>query len=77
MEEEPGQEQGWGEAGEHKTDPWGLKPTLLLFHESFSMADMSSGFRRDESGSAPAALMSSSTAASHEKVRRAEGTCVG
>lgn len=65
------------EAEEHETDPWELKPTLLLFHESFSMADRSSGFRIDESGSAPAALMSSSTAASHEKVRSAEGTCGG
>lgn len=70
----------WGdgeEAGEHETDPRGLKPTLLLFHESFSMAARSSGFRIDELGSAPAALMSSSTAASHEKVRRAEGTWGG
>lgn len=41
------------------------------------MAARSSGFRMDELGSAPAALMSSSTAASHEKVRRAEGTCGG
>lgn len=41
------------------------------------MADRSSGFRIDVSGLAPAALMSSSTAASHEKVRRAEGTCNG
>ena len=39
------------------------------------MADRSSGFRIDVSGWVPAALMSSSTAASHEKVRRAEGTC--
>lgn len=65
------------EAGEHETNPRGLKPTLLLFHESLSMATRSSGFRIDESGSAPAALMSSSTAVSHEKVRRAEGTCGG
>lgn len=49
----------------------------LLFHESFSMVNRSSGFRIDESGLAPAALMSSSTAMSHEKVRRAEGTCGG
>jgi hypothetical protein len=47
------------------------------FQESFSMATRSSGFRTDESGSAPAALMSSSTAVSQEKVRRAEGTCSG
>lgn len=40
------------------------------------MADRSSGFRM-ASGSTPAALMSSSTAMSHEKVRRAEGTCGG
>ena len=39
------------------------------------MADRSSGFRTDVSGWVPAALMSSSTAMSHEKVRRAEGTC--
>lgn len=64
-------------AGEHETDPRGVKPTLLLFHESFSMVDRSSGFRIEESGSAPAALRSSSRAASHEKVRRAEGTCGG
>lgn len=65
------------EAGEHETELWGLRPTLLLFHESFSMVNRSSGFRIDESGLAPAALMSSSTAMSHEKVRRAEGTCGG
>lgn len=53
----------------------GLKPSLLLFHESFLMAERSSGFRIEESGSAPVALMSSSTAASQEKVSRAEGTC--
>lgn len=41
------------------------------------MANRSSGFRIDESGSAPEALMSSSTAMSHEKFRRAEGTCGG
>lgn len=41
------------------------------------MAEKSSGFRIDESGFVPAALMSSSTATSHENVRRAEGTYGG
>lgn len=40
------------------------------------MESRSSAFRTEGSGSAPAALMSPSTAASHEKVRRAEGTCI-
>lgn len=39
------------------------------------MAVSSSGLKTDAAGSAPAALMSSSTEASQEKVSRADGTC--
>lgn len=72
-----GAQRQWCRKQESMRQATGAEPTLLLFHESFSMADRSSGFRIDESGSAPAALMSSSTAASQEKVSRAEGTCGG
>lgn len=39
------------------------------------MAASNSGLKTDVAGSAPAALMSSNTEASQEKVSRAEGTC--
>lgn len=39
------------------------------------MAASSSGLKTDVGGSAPAALMSSNTEASQEKVSRADGTC--
>lgn len=41
------------------------------------MAASSSGLKTDFAGSAPAALISSNTEASQEKVSRAEGTCKG
>lgn len=58
---------------QHEMEPHWAKPAFI--QESCSMAASSSGLKTDVGGSVPAALMSSTTEASQEKVSRAEGTC--
>lgn len=53
------------------------RPALLLLHKSRSMATQSSGFSSHACGARPGSPEASSTAGSHKKVRRAEGTWSG
>ena len=56
-----------------RLEPHWAKPAFI--QESCSMAASSAGLKTDFAGSAPAALISSNTEASQEKVNKAEGTC--